>query len=86
MYITLEGIFGTPMSVATTFVFAFILFGTFLEATGGAKQFINLSFSLTGRYVGGPAKTAVVASGLLGGESIVGVITALATVVAGLLG
>lgn len=78
MYITLEGILGTPMSVATTFVFAFIVFGCFLEATGGAKQFINLAFSLTGKYVGGPAKTAVVASGLLGtisGSSLANVVT-----------
>lgn len=78
MYITLEGILGTPMSVATTFVFAFILFGSFLEATGGAKQFIDLAFSLTGKYVGGPAKTAVVASGFLGtisGSSLANVVT-----------
>lgn len=78
MYITLEGILGTPMSVATTFVFAFILFGSFLEVTGGAKQFIDLAFSLTGRYAGGPAKTAVVASGLLGtisGSSLANVVT-----------
>lgn len=78
MYVTLEGIFGTPMSVATTFVFAFILFGSFLEATGGAKQFIDLAFSLTGKYAGGPAKTAVVASGLLGtisGSSLANVVT-----------
>ena len=78
MYITLEGILGTPMSVATTFVFAFILFGSFLEATGGAKQFIDLAFSLTGRFAGGPAKTAVVASGLLGtisGSSLANVVT-----------
>ena len=78
MYITLEGLFGTPMSVATTFVFAFILFGCFLEATGGARLFIDLAFSLTGQYVGGPAKTAVVASGLLGtisGSSLANVVT-----------
>ena len=78
MYITLEGIFGTPMSVATTFVFAFIVFGCFLEATGGARQFIDLAFSLTGKYIGGPAKTAVVASGLLGtisGSSLANVVT-----------
>ena len=78
MYITLEGILGTPMSVATTFVFAFIVFGCFLESTGGAKQFIDLAFSLTGKYAGGPAKTAVVASGLLGtisGSSLANVVT-----------
>ena len=78
MYVTLEGLLGTPMSVATTFVFAFILFGCFLEATGGAKRFIDLAFSLTGRFAGGPAKTAVVASGLLGtisGSSLANVVT-----------
>lgn len=78
MFITLEGIFGTPMSVATTFVFAFVLFGCFLEATGGAKLFIDLAFALTGRSSGGPAKTAVVASGLLGtisGSSLANVVT-----------
>ena len=78
MYITLEGILGTPMSVATTFVFAFIVFGSFLEATGGARLFIDLAFSLTGRFMGGPAKTAVVASGLLGtisGSSLANVVT-----------
>ena len=78
MFITLEGLLGTPMSVATTFVFAFVLFGCFLEATGGAKLFIDLAFALTGRFPGGPAKTAVVASGLLGtisGSSLANVVT-----------
>ena len=78
MFITLEGLLGTPMSVATTFVFAFIVFGVFLEATGGAELFINLAFALTGRFAGGPAKTAVVASGLLGtisGSSLANVVT-----------
>ena len=78
MFITLEGIFGTPMSVATTFVFAFVMFGCFLEATGGAKLFIDLAFALTGKFPGGPAKTAVVACGLLGtisGSSLANVVT-----------
>lgn len=78
MYITLEGLLGTPMSVATTFVFAFVFFGCFLEATGGAKLFIDLAFALTGKFSGGPAKTAVVASSLLGtisGSSLANVVT-----------
>lgn len=78
MFLTAEGIFGTPMAVMTTFVFAFVVFGSFLEVTGGAKLFINLAFALTGRFAGGPAKTAVVASGLLGtisGSSIANVVT-----------
>ena len=66
MFLTAEGIFSTPMAVMTTFVFAFILFGSFLEATGGSRLFIDLAFALTGRYAGGPAKTAVVSSALLG--------------------
>ena len=78
MFLTAEGIFGTPMSVMTTFVFAFIVFGCFLEVTGGAKLFINLAFALTGKFAGGPAKTAVVASGLLGtisGSGLANVVT-----------
>ncbi len=78
MFLTAEGIFGTPMAVMTTFVFAFIVFGSFLEVTGGAKLFIDLAFALTGRYAGGPAKTAVVASGLLGtisGSGLANVVT-----------
>lgn len=78
MFLTAEGIFGTPMSVMTTFVYAFVLFGVFLEATGGAKLFIDLAFSMTGRFAGGPAKTAVVASGLLGtisGSGLANVVT-----------
>lgn len=78
MFLTAEGIFGTPMSVMTTFVFAFVVFGSFLEATGGAKLFIDLAFALTGHFAGGPAKTAVVASGLLGtisGSSLANVVT-----------
>lgn len=78
MFLTAEGIFGTPMSVMTTFVFAFVVFGCFLEVTGGARLFIDLAFSLTGRFAGGPAKTAVVASGLLGtisGSALANVVT-----------
>lgn len=78
MFLTAEGIFGTPMSVMTTFVYSFVVFGCFLEATGGAKLFINLAFALTGKFAGGPAKTAVVASGLLGtisGSGLANVVT-----------
>ena len=78
MFLTAEGIFGTPMSVMTTFVYSFVVFGCFLEVTGGAKLFINLAFALTGKFAGGPAKTAVVASGLLGtisGSGLANVVT-----------
>ena len=76
--LTTEGIFGLPTGVAATFVFIFILFGAFLDKTGAGTFFINLSYSVTGRFSGGPAKTAVVASGFMG--SVAG--SAIANVVA----
>ncbi|MGD8993459.1 MAG: TRAP transporter fused permease subunit, partial [Desulfobacterales bacterium] len=76
--LTTEGIFGLPLGVASTFVFIFILFGSFLDKTGAGSFFINLSYSITGRFSGGPAKTAVVASGFMG--SVAG--SAVANVVA----
>ena len=76
--LTTEGIFGLPLGVAATFVFIFILFGAFLDKTGAGTFFINLSYSITGRFSGGPAKTAVVASGFMG--SVAG--SAVANVVA----
>ncbi|OQX65518.1 MAG: permease [Desulfococcus sp. 4484_242] len=76
--LTTEGIFGLPTAVAATFVFIFILFGAFLEKTGAGNFFINLAYCITGRFSGGPAKTAVVASGFMG--SVAG--SAVANVVA----
>lgn len=78
LYATTEGIFGTPLYVMSTYIFAFILFGAFLESTGGSKLFIDLAYALTGSSRGGPAKTAVVASGLMGtisGSSLANVVT-----------
>ena len=69
LWLTTEGIFGLPIGVAATFVFVFVLFGAFLEVTGGGAFFIDLAYSLTGRFSGGPAKTAVVASGFMGSIS-----------------
>ncbi len=66
MFLTSEGIYGVAIYVTATFVFVFILLGSFLAETGGAQAFIDLAFSITGRYRGGPAKAAVVASGLMG--------------------
>ena len=76
--LTTEGIFGLPLGVASTFVFIFILFGSFLDKTGAGKFFIDMSYSVTGRFSGGPAKTAVIASGFMG--SVAG--SAVANVVA----
>jgi TRAP transporter 4TM/12TM fusion protein len=69
LWLTTEGIFGLPIGVAATFVFVFVLFGAFLESTGGGNFFIELAYAITGRFSGGPAKTAVVASGFMGSVS-----------------
>ncbi|MBW1713637.1 MAG: TRAP transporter fused permease subunit, partial [Deltaproteobacteria bacterium] len=69
LWLTTEGIFGIPLGVAATFVFVFVLFGAFLEATGGGAFFIDLAYALTGRFSGGPAKTSVIASGFMGSVS-----------------
>jgi len=69
LWLTTEGIFGLPIGVAATFVFVFVLFGAFLETTGGGNFFIELAYALTGRFSGGPAKTSVVASGFMGSVS-----------------
>ncbi|MFZ0241850.1 MAG: TRAP transporter permease [Desulfobacterales bacterium] len=69
LWLTTEGIFGLPIGVAATFVYVFVLFGAFLETTGGGNFFIELAYSITGRFAGGPAKTAVVASGFMGSVS-----------------
>ncbi|MBL0712739.1 MAG: TRAP transporter permease, partial [Desulfosarcina sp.] len=69
LWLTTEGIFGLPLGVAATFVYVFVLFGAFLETTGGGNFFIDLAYALTGRFSGGPAKTSVIASGFMGSVS-----------------
>lgn len=66
MYLTTEGLFGMPLGVAASFVFLFILFGAFLHSTGLGKFFIDLALGAAGRFAGGPAKVAVLASGFFG--------------------
>lgn len=63
---TTDGLFGVPLRVAATYAFLFVLFGTALSKAGGAQFFYNLAAYLTGGAVGGPAKIAVVSSGLYG--------------------
>ncbi len=78
LYMTQEGIFGIPIGVSSTFVFVFVLFGTVLQRTGAAKYFIDIAFSLMGKYRGGPAKSAVLASGVMGlvsGSSVANAVT-----------
>ena len=66
MVFTTDGIFGVPLRVAGTYVFLFVLFGTFLSRAGGSDFFFDLAAALSGRTPGGPAKIAVVSSGLYG--------------------
>ncbi|MEK6529711.1 MAG: TRAP transporter fused permease subunit, partial [candidate division NC10 bacterium] len=66
LYLTTEGIFGIPVGVSATFVFAFVLFGAILERTGAGEYLIRVAFSLFGSTRGGPAKVAVVASAFMG--------------------
>ncbi|MCD8511373.1 MAG: TRAP transporter fused permease subunit [Bacillus sp. (in: Bacteria)] len=66
---TLSGIFGTPIYASARYVFIFILFGAVLESTGAGKMFIDLALRAFGRFKGGPAKAAVLSSGMLGSIS-----------------
>jgi len=77
-WITTEGVFGIALGVSTSFVFLFVLFGSLLDKAGAGNYFIKVAFSLLGHYRGGPAKAAVVASGMTGlisGSSIANVVT-----------
>lgn len=73
-----EGVFGVALGVSTTFVFLFVLFGALLEKAGAGNYFIKVAYALLGHMRGGPAKAAVVSSGLSGiisGSSIANVVT-----------
>ena len=73
-----EAIFGIPISVSVSFIFLFVLFGAILDTAGGGKYFLNLAFALVGKMRGGPAKAAILASGLTGlisGSSVANTVT-----------
>jgi TRAP transporter 4TM/12TM fusion protein len=65
-YLSLGGIFGIPLGVSATEIALFIIFGSVLMRSGGSHLISNIATNLAGRYVGGPAKVAVVASSLMG--------------------
>ncbi len=69
MYFAPDGIFGTIATISSTFVFLFVLFAAFLLKSGAGDFIIRLSEALMGRMIGGPAKIAVFASGLMGSIS-----------------
>ncbi len=66
LYLGADFVFGTALQTVGAVVFAFILFGQFLFSTGGAKFLLDLAQASMGKYRGGPAKVAIVASGLMG--------------------
>ncbi len=73
-----EGLWSIPLRVSATFVFLFVLFGALMDKTGAGEYMINLSFASMGRFRGGPAKAAVVASAAMGsisGSSIANTVT-----------
>ncbi len=78
MWLSSEGVFGVALGVSTSFVFVYVLFGAMLEKAGAGHYLTRLSFALLGHMRGGPAKAAVVASGLHGlisGSSTANVLT-----------
>jgi len=73
-----EGIYGIPLDVSANTVFLFVLLGSMLNKAGAGHFYNDLAISLLGKYKGGPAKAAVVSSGLTGlvsGSSIANVVT-----------
>ncbi len=78
MTMSSEGIYGIPLDVSATIVFLFVLFGAMLEKAGAGRYFIRLALSLLGTFKGGPAKAAILGSGLTGmvsGSSIANIVT-----------
>ena len=73
-----EGVYGSALGTSASFIMLFVLFGDMLEAAGAGKFFIDIAYGIAGRFRGGPAKTAVVSSALMGcvsGSSIANVVT-----------
>jgi TRAP transporter 4TM/12TM fusion protein len=78
MTMSTEGIYGIPLDVSATIVFLFVLFGAMLEKAGAGQYFLRLALSLLGGFKGGPAKAAILGSGLTGmvsGSSIANIVT-----------
>ena len=73
-----EAIFGIPIGVSVDFIFLFVLFGALLETAGGGRYFLDLAFAMVGKMRGGPAKAAILASGMTGmisGSSVANTVT-----------
>jgi TRAP transporter 4TM/12TM fusion protein len=77
-WLSTEGVFGVALGVSSSYIFLFVLFGGLLEKAGAGSYFIKVAYSLLGHLRGGPAKAAVVSSGLMGmisGSSVANVVT-----------
>ena len=78
LFLTTEGIYGIPTLVSATYIFLFILFGSFLEHSGMMRLFNTVALGTVGHAKGGPAKVAVISSGLMGmisGSGVANVLT-----------
>jgi TRAP transporter 4TM/12TM fusion protein len=78
MFFTMEGIYGMPIAVASTYVYLFVLFGVFLSKSGGGDFLIDVAKAIAGKASGGPAKVAIFASGFMGmisGSAVGNVVT-----------
>ena len=73
MYMTLEGIFGVPIDVSSTFIIMFTIFGAFLQTSGAGKFYVDFAFTAMGRKPTGAGRTVVIASFFLAGASGSGV-------------
>ncbi len=77
-WLSTEGVFGVAVGVSASYIFLFVLFGSLLEKAGAGNYFIRVAFAFLGHMRGGPAKAAVVSSGMMGmisGSSVANVVT-----------
>ncbi len=77
-WLSTEGVFGVAVGVSASYIFLFVLFGSLLERAGAGNYFITVAFAFLGLMRGGPAKAAVVSSGMMGmisGSSVANVVT-----------
>ena len=78
LYLSTEGILGIPIMVSATYIFLFIIFGTFLEHAGMINLFNDVALGTVGHFRGGPAKVAIISSGMMGmisGSGVANVLT-----------
>lgn len=80
MYMTLEGIFGVPLSVSVSFVTLFVVYGTFMDVAGAGTFWLELSLALMGRSASSAGRGAVITTALLGGPQGSGVATTMSVI------